>query len=413
MKFTLAIPSVRVPQVPTISYAPKIPRVRIPFLSLLLEPRPLKKWLLIWLLCLYLTFCWGCYFGWEQPRLNHDNYVRFGADSPTYWDAVKYRSEHADTDNLVSFSGNLLGPVLIGMVFRNGIAVAIFNIFLFFVAVEIACTIPGVDRYRLVFLLALCSETAPALVTLNKEILVLFSTLLLAKYIYSERRSSLLLGLVLVVSLFARWEQIALILLYLFLRRRGSIFERSPKFAIATVIAVLTVLYALIARLPGSGLAAFTQYTKNANTIAKLDKIQENFGFPLVLAPKILMNLLGELLRPLTFIREYSDLGIGDIHSLFIIPLFSIALCTLLVLAYRQGKLNPRRPIAFLIIIYAITTAVTPFVQPRYNYFAYVLLALELSRKEDPDEESRSLTPSGKNAPGIADLNRNPECLGF
>jgi hypothetical protein len=172
------------------------------------------------------------------------------------------------------------------------------------------------------------------------------------------------------------------------------------------------VLYALISRLPGTGLAAFTQYTKNANTIAKLDKLQENFGFPLVLAPKILMNLLGELLRPLTFIREYSDLGFGDVHSLFIIPLFSIALCTLLVMAYRRGKLNPRRPIAFLIIIYAITTAVTPFVQPRYNYFAYVLLALELSRKEN-DEESGSLTLPVRNAPGIGDLNRSPEYLGF
>jgi hypothetical protein len=412
MKFTLAIPSVRVPRAPTIYYAPEVPKVRIRFLSLLLQPKPLKKWLLIWLLCFYLAFCWGCYFVWEQPRLNHDNYVRFGADSPTYWDAVHYRSEHAEHDNLVSFSGNLLGPVLIGTVFRNGIAVGLFNIFLFFVAIEIASTIPGVDPYRLVLLLALCSETAPALVTLNKEILVLFSTLLLAKYIYSERRSWLLLGVVLAVSLFARWEQIALILLFLFLRRKGSIFERSPKFAIGAVIAVLTVLYALIARLPGSGLGAFTQYTKSANTIAKLDKIQENFGFPLVLAPKILMNLLGELLRPLTFVREYSDLGFGDVHSLFIIPLFSIALCTLLVISYRQGKLNPRRPIAFLIIIYAITTAVTPFVQPRYNYFAYVLLALELARKEDPDEENQKLTPWAKNAPGIADLNRNPECLG-
>jgi hypothetical protein len=413
MKFTLAIPSVRVPQAPTISYAPEIPRVRIPFLSLLLEARPLKKWLMIWLLCLYLAFCWGCYFVWEQPRLNHDNYVRFGADSPTYWDAVKYRSEHANTENLVTFSGNLLGPVMIGMIFRNGIAVAVFNIFLFFVAVEIACTIPGVDRYRLVLLLALCSETAPALVTLNKEILVLFSTLLLAKYIYSKRRSWLLLAVVLTVSLFARWEQIALIFLFLFLRRKGSIFERNPKFAIGIVIAVLTVLYALIARLPGTGLAAFTQYTKNANTIAKLDKIQENFGFPLVLAPKILMNLLGELLRPWTFVGEYAQLGWGDIHSIFIIPLFSIAMCTLLVIAYRQGKLNPRRPIAFLIIIYAITTAVTPFVQPRYNYFAYVLLALEIARKEDPEEENQKLRLPVKSAPGTVDLNRNPEYLGF
>jgi hypothetical protein len=124
------------------------------------------------------------------------------------------------------------------------------------------------------------------------------------------------------------------------------------------------------------------------------------------------MNLLGELLRPLTFLREYSDLGFGDVHSLFIIPLFSIALCILLVMAYRRGKLNPQRPIAFLIIIYAITTAVTPFVQPRYNYFAYVLLALELSRKED-EAGSESLIPSARNAPGTGDLNRSPEYLGF
>ncbi len=413
MKLTLAIPSFRVPQLPTVSYAPELPRLRVPFLSLLLEPRPLRKWLLIWLFCLYLCFCWWCYFHWEEPRLNHDTYVRFGADSPTYWDAVQYRSEHANRDNLVSFSGNLLGPVLIGTVFRNGIGVALFNIFLFFVAVEVACSIPGVDRYWLVFFLAVCSETAPALVTLNKEIFVLFSTLLLAKYIYSDKRSWFLLAVIFTASLFARWEQVALIMLFLFLRRKGSVFERNPKMAIGFVIGVLTVLYALIARLPGSGLAAFTQYTAKGNTIAKLVKIQANFGFPLVVGPKILMDLFGELLRPLTFIREYSALGFGDIHSIFIIPLFSIGLCTLLVMAYRRGKMNPRRPIAFLIIIYAITTAITPFVQPRYNYFAYVLLALELARKEEPGEEVQARKLAPKSTPGIGSLDPPAEGLQF
>ena len=92
------------------------------------------------------------------------------------------------------------------------------------------------------------------------------------------------------------------------------------------------------------------------------------------------MDIFGELLRPLTFLKEYYILGYADIHSIFIIPLFSIALITLLVMAYRRGLLNPQRPIALLIIIYAIVTAVTPFVQPRYNYFVYILLCLELSR---------------------------------
>ncbi len=75
-------------------------------------------------------------------------------------------------------------------------------------------------------------------------------------------------------------------------------------------------------------------------------------------------------------------MGTGDIHSIFIIPLFSIALITLLVMAYRRGLLNPRRPIALLMIIYMIMTAVTPFVQPRYNYFVYVLLALSCRGKK-------------------------------
>jgi hypothetical protein len=73
---------------------------------------------------------------------------------------------------------------------------------------------------------------------------------------------------------------------------------------------------------------------------------------------------------------------------MLIIPLFSIALIVLLVIGYRRGKLNPSRPLALLLLICIITTAVTPFVQPRYNYFVYVLLCLELAMKDTPDRET-------------------------
>jgi hypothetical protein len=394
VKANLSIPSIHLPQVPSFSISREIPQVRVPFLSLLLEPRPLKKWFFIWGFCLYLAFCFFCFFYFEQPRLNHDTFIRFGADSPTYWDAVEYRSQHTQTQGvLISFTGNLLGPVLIGMLFRTGLGVAFFNVLLFFLAVEVACTIPGVNRYRLLFLLAICSETAPALVTLNKEIMVLVSALLFAKYITSNRRSLFLLAVVFAVSVFARWEQIAILLLYLFVRRRGSVFERKPWLAVGTVIAILTVLYPVIVRLPGSAIGAFTQYAKGANTIAKLNTIQTNFGFPLVVVPKMIMYVFGELLRPLTFVREYTLLGWADIHSIYIIPLFSIALITLLVMAYRRGLLNPKRPIALLIIIYMIVTAVTPFVQPRYNYFVYVLLCVELARYKNVEDRATVSSP--------------------
>jgi hypothetical protein len=391
MKVTLAIPSVRLPRVPSIHITPKNPKVRIPFLSLLVEPRALWKWLFIWSFCFYLAFCMFCFFHWELPRLNHETYIRFGADSPTYWEDVNYRDEHANKGRtLVSFTGNLLGPVLVGVFLKSGLAVAFFNIFLFFMAVEIACTIPGVDRYRLLFLLAIAAETAAALVTLNKEIFVLLSALMMAKYIYAEKRSLFLLGVVLFLSVFARWEQIALILLFVFLRRKGSFFERNPRAAIAAVIAFLTVAYGLIAKIPHSGLGAFTQYTRGANTIVKLNAVQASFGFPLVVVPKMILDVFGELLRPLTLLGEYSyfDFNLGDIHSAVIVPLFSMSLIAVFVLAYRRGKLNPRRPVALLVWLYMITTAITPFIQPRYNYFVYVLLCLELARKEDIDAQA-------------------------
>ncbi len=39
-------------------------------------------------------------------------------------------------------------------------------------------------------------------------------------------------------------------------------------------------------------------------------------------------------------------------------------------------------------------TAVTPFVQPRYNYFVYVLLCLEVAKKEDPDGQPEETVPA-------------------
>jgi hypothetical protein len=49
-----------------------------------------------------------------------------------------------------------------------------------------------------------------------------------------------------------------------------------------------------------------------------------------------------------------------------------------------------------------IMTAVTPFVQPRYNYFVYVLLCLELAVKDEPDDEAEvAVKPAGALVPSV------------
>ena len=77
---------------------------------------------------------------------------------------------------------------------------------------------------------------------------------------------------------------------------------------------------------------------RGANTIVKLNNIQTIFRLSLVVVPKIIMDVIGELLRPLTFLREYSTAWLADMHSMFIIPLFSIALIIVLLMAYRRGS---------------------------------------------------------------------------
>jgi hypothetical protein len=205
---------------------------------------------------------------------------------------------------------------------------------------------------------------------------------LVAKYLLSEDRPLFYLGLGLLTSLATRWEQAALVLLVVALTRRKSFFSHRHRLALLSVVTGITIGYPLLVRLKGYYLLAFTQYADGANTIVKLNHLQAAYGFPLVVLPKILMNLLGELLRPTYYLGPFWETGFMDLHSQIVLPLFSIALVSLLLLALAKGKLAAKRPIAFLIAIYLIGTAVTPFVQPRYEYFVYVLVCLELARTD-------------------------------
>ena len=104
--------------------------------------------------------------------------------------------------------------------------------------------------------------------------------------------------------------------------------------------------------------------------------------------------MMGELLRPFTFIALFGLLGTGDIHSMIILPLFSISLLALLIAAYRKGILNPKRPLALLMIIYTIMTAITPFVQPRYLLLCLCLVCAGIIHERRIQEYARKRLPN-------------------
>jgi hypothetical protein len=337
---------------------------------------------------IYFLLIFAVFVGLVQPWIHGDISTRIGADSDRYWDAARtlFDPEHDYVTGLVTFQGNYLGPVIVAAVLKRQILVVAFNLVLFLLSVKLASTIRGVTAYVFLALLMMNAESAVALITLNKEIFCIVSAVLIAKYLLSDEHPPVYLGLALILSLATRWEQSFLVLLVAGFTRKNSFFSRRHKLAVFSVIAAITVSYPLAVRFMEEYFSSFIGHAQGANTIMKLDHVQESFGFPLVVIPKTILNVMGQLTKPTYYLSEFWENGFVDVHSQIILPFFSIALFVLLLVARRRGKLAVDRPVALLIFVYFIGTSVTPFVQPRYEYFVYVLLCVELSRNEASTE---------------------------
>ena len=345
----------------------------------LLRTRPREEWFLIGSLLLLIAFCILLYFVYVEPWINGGPEVRIGADSDRYWQSARLRQEGARTDELVSLTGNFLGPVALAILFGNGFWVLCFNVLLLYLAFKIAGSIPHLDKAKFGFLVLLCMELLPTIATLNKEIFTLFAAVVTAKYLYTEGRPKRLLFAALATSVFARWEMALALLLSLGLSR-GALGKR-PKTALALLILAITVAYPLAFKILGIDTSIFDWVLAGARTIVLLDNIQMHFGFPLVVLPKILMQITGQLGQPAFFFGGFwFDNFAHDPQQALFQPAGCVAYLVVGFLLFHTGKADLRRPVVFLSAVTLIITAASPFVQSRYLYGVYIMLCLELAR---------------------------------
>jgi hypothetical protein len=343
-----------------------------------MRQRPWREWALILVLIAYVLICAYVYFSYVQPWIAGDISVRIGADSDRYWDDVKLWNDN-DSGSLISLGGNLLGPVSIALLLRNGFLVFCFNVAIFYLAMKIAGSIPSLNKAKFGFLVVMSPALLPALSTLNKEIFALLAAVITGKYLYSEKRSVLLLLAAIALSVFARWEQAAILIIALVLSR--GVFRTRPRLALVLLVAVVTVAVPIAFAILGIDLSAFDWLLEGGNTIVTLDKIQLAYGFPIVLAPKALMLVAGRLLQPSFLFNGtlLSEIAKDPQQSLFQ-PLACLANIVVFGWAILTKRANLYRPIAFLGAVTIIVCAASPFIQSRYIYDVYVLFCLELAR---------------------------------
>jgi hypothetical protein len=371
-----------VPKVPTFR-VPKIPTFRIPKIPTFRNPLTAKfKWT-TWIswaaFILFTGICAWMLWGWVLPIEKGDSQLRLGADSSTYF-ALADDTQTGKSDSTGTLGGNSLGMIAIALLLKRASAIALFNFALFVISFWCVKTIRGADPYIFGLLLMLNAETAVSIVTLNKEIFIIISVVLLAKYIYSEKRSKLLLLLILGISLMARWEQAFVILMFVVLR--NGWLKRHPWICVSLVVGGISLIYPLLAR--GVDLSGFTDQASGGGAIALLDALQSHGGFFLAVVPKIIMSVAGRVITPLYFFGAYSALDPNDLQNRFVVHLHSVALVALFGWALFKGKLSLKEPIPLFIALYLIVTAVNPFIQPRYEYPVYVLLCLQVAITTKP-----------------------------
>ena len=359
----------------------RYPQARLPKFLKRLPSARIERWLLLYAIVFYLLICLALFFQFVQPSLIGSNSLRIGADSATYLDIAGFvgnsKSSALQGVELVTAEGNLLGPVLVAILARSLLGIALVNISLFVIGMYVASTLPGVRLGPFFVLLLLNPTLTPALLTVNKEIFSLLAVILFVKYVSSEDRSKLLLFILLGISLMARWEQAAVTGALLFLESRYSPLRHRPKLVLVGLIAVITVTYPIIIRTKIVDLSAMVAYAAEGNTGPILNQIQASYGFPLVVIPKTMINMFGHLLSPQLILSDLMNGDPSDIQKYVVLPINCIMMLIVVVVVAARKKFKLHDPVIYWCVFYWVITAVSPILQPRYQYPVYVLLCLE------------------------------------
>lgn len=301
--------------------------------------------------------------------------IRIGADSATYWTVANAIRKGSSNAVLLSFGMNLFGPVALALALKSTILIALLNYGLYLLSIRTARTL-GFDFRLFALLLVLNPETLPSVVTLNKEVLGMFGFVLLIRYEYDVGRPKLLLLLALIVGMMARWEQAAISLIFVMLRRGA--FRRHPWLSLLMVAVGISVTWPIM--MSHVDLSGFTAEAAGAGLILILDKIQNHGGFLLVMFPKMLVQTFGHLIEPWYFLGDFWHQDFTDWQNQIFINLHTVAMLFLVGWFIIRRQYDIREPIPFLVALYLLVTTTSTFVMPRYGYPVYTLLAMEAAR---------------------------------
>lgn len=362
-------------------------------LNRLTEPIPapafrytLTEWGTLWIAGFYILTTFVLFFQLVQPSLAGKGNLRIGADSRIYlWYAGVPNvappdgTEASDTaPSLISLTGNFIGPLAIAWMLKSNFLILLFNYSLLFLSFLLLVQAADVRWWLLLCLLLFNPITLMSILTLNKEILCLFSVSLLFFYRTRQSRPKSLLILLLVVSLLTRWEQCLLVLVFLAAASERKLFRRHRALIAAALTAAISLIYPVIASHGGASLT--TAADLQGRTIIFLDNLQAHYLYFLAVLPKAALSLYSAIISPWNWPNyDWRDLP----NSSFLIwdSVMNLVLTATVIVSLRRRKaLSMANDYIYFALLCVILLSVAPFTNMRYMYPVYIMLALETSR---------------------------------
>jgi hypothetical protein len=345
-----------------------------------------RDWLFWYCFVVFMGSVIPLFFWVAEPSLLGRNDWRVWADSPVFlWiagvdtDPGLLLAEHSDEldrppseldwTHMVTFSSNSLGPVLIGFLAGTNFRIMLVNFALFFLSLYYLFKLTDIRKKLLTLLIVLNPFTIISIWTVNKEIIALLSVALLACYL--ESRRWFLLPAVVVVSFFARWEQAAFVILFLLTLSRFNPLRRHRLASLTVVLLALSVIYPLM----NSMTAAWDVSSRSSHAMMALNSLQDKYLYFLVFVPKIAANFVP--LPLLTFRNmDWHDVanGIGMLGHQALMVGVAVALIV-------QRKFRLKSDAFFCAVLLVAISCLSPIIQPRYLYPAYILACIEVATR--------------------------------
>lgn len=318
-----------------------------------------------------------------EPSLQGNTELRVGADSLTYIQAAKWVDK---SENLVSVSNNLFGPVLILWIFENNFfAVVIFNSILLILALLfLSKDFPHIDK--ILFLILLNPILFFSLLTPNKEIFSFLGISLFACFLKNNNKKILFMSLI--ASTFARWHQAIFLLLFLLWNSQFNPLYKRRLLSLIALVFIISILYPYLfnqltfldSNIEASIDNEFAQSITGGTTLY-LNNLQNNFLFFAALIPKIFITYFGIIWKNIPqMIFDIELINNDDLYNNYIMLGHQIYTIIILPILINKHRLSLNSDNVYLAIFLTILFSATPFIQIRYIFPVYLLLCLELSK---------------------------------